>query len=179
MVTPTSPPKPATVPTIKRPPLLSMSRQAPEPAPTTATYWLADWTYLPCQLEAVLNSEIPGYFTVKTTRPIYDTRTGRHQLIPQGQRIGAKAETADLLFGNERIPTFGLSFSLPDGRRVDLGQAPIMDATGTNGLTGIVDKHVWRLVWTSVFIGGLRGGQQVLQQQLGQDGAGPVASGIT
>jgi len=33
-------------------------------------------------------------------------------------------------------------------------------------------------VWTSVFIGGLRGGQQVLQQTVGRDGAGPILGGI-
>jgi type IV secretion system protein TrbI len=158
---------------------LSISRQAQAPVLTTAVYRLDDWTYIPCQLETVLHSEIPGYFTVKTTRPVYDTRTGRHQLIPQGQRMGAKAETADLLFGNERIPTFGVSFTRADGRHVDLGKAPIMDAQGTNGLRGEIDNHVWRLVWTSVFIGGLRGGQEVLQRELGQAGAGPIASGIT
>jgi type IV secretory pathway VirB10-like protein len=116
-------------------------------------------------------------FTVKTTRPVWD-ETGQHLLIPQGQRIGAKALTADLLVGNERIPGFALSMSIPGGRTIELGEAPIMDAAGTNGLTGIVDNRMWRLVWTSIFRGGLEGGQQVLQMQLGADGAGPIATGI-
>jgi type IV secretory pathway VirB10-like protein len=128
-------------------------------------------------LENVLISEIEGMFTVRTTRPVWDA-TGTVILIPQGQRLGAKARTADLLFGNERIPGFALSLSLPNGRTVEVGDAPIMDASGTNGLTGIVDHHVWRLVWTSVFIGGLQGGQQVLQTELGVSGAGPMATGI-
>ena len=94
-------------------------------------------------------------------------RHGTYPLIPQGQRIGAKDTSSELLFGNERIPTFALSVSMPDGSAVDLGQAPIMDAAGTNGLTGKVHNHIWRLVWTSVFIGGFRAGQQVLQTELG------------
>jgi len=76
------------------------------------------------------------------------------------------------------IPTFAVSLSLPDGRSVDLGDAPIMDVTGTNGLTGEVDNHIWRLVWTSIFIGGLRGGQQALQTALSQDGTTYIVSGI-
>jgi len=146
--------------------------------PRAPLYTLAVWEYIPCVLENVVNSEIPGSFTVKITRPVLDA-TRQHVLIPQGQRVGAKAETADLLFGNERIPTFALSVSLPNGQPLELGHAPIMDAAGTNGLTGEVNNHIWRLIWTSVFIGGLQGGQQVLQQEIaGNNGAGAIAAGI-
>jgi Bacterial conjugation TrbI-like protein len=181
---PPPPPKPSPVATPKptpqprkRVPLVTLinehrDRQAHEPG----DYTLSAWTYISCTLENVLVSEIEGMFTVRTTRPVWDA-TGSVILIPQHQRIGAKAVTADLLFGNERMPTFALSTTL-QGKDVDLGQAPIMDAAGTNGLTGEVDHHVWRVVWTSFAKGGLQGGQQVLQTQLGPAGAGPIAAGI-
>jgi type IV secretory pathway VirB10-like protein len=153
------------------------AEKRPEVSLSTPLYTLAVWEYIPCVLENVLNSEIPGTFTVKITRPVLDA-TRQHVLLPQGQRVGAKADTADLLFGNERIPTFGLSVSLPNGQPLELGHAPIMDAAGTNGLTGEVNNHIWRLIWTSVFIGGLRGGQQVLQTQMGADGVAPIVAGI-
>jgi type IV secretory pathway VirB10-like protein len=143
-----------------------------------ATHVLDTWEFIPCQLETLIHSEIPGKFTVKVKRDVFDSATHQHVLVKAGQRVGAEAKTADLLFGNKRIPTFALSYNLPDGTPVDLGEAPILDATGANGLTGEVDNHVWRLVWTSVFIGGLRGGQQVLQQTVGRDGAGPIIGGI-
>jgi len=170
---------PAPPPTVKRPPMYFVAAERrSEARQTEAVYQTAPWTYIPCVLENVLHSEIEGLFTVRTTRPVWDA-TGQYQLIPQGQRIGAKDTTANLLFGNERIPAFALSVSMPDGSEVDLGNAPILDASGTNGLTGEVNNHTWRLVWTSVFIGGLQGGQQVLQTEAaGMTGAGPVAAGI-
>jgi hypothetical protein len=182
---PSAPPKPAPVVTpkpvpkpVKRAPLVTLVNDQVNKAPETAgDYTLAAWTYVSCTLENVLVSEIEGMFTVRTTRPVWDA-TGSVILIPQGQRIGAKATTAELLLGNERIPGFALSMSLPNGRPVELGEAPIMDASGTNGLTGVVDNHWWRLVWTSIFTGGLQGGQQVLQTELGNSGAGPIAAGI-
>ena len=178
---PPPPPQPATKPAskpIKRASMLYLvNEQRAREAPQEAPYTLPAWTYVDAVLEVVLISEIEGMFTVRTTRPVYD-ETGAHLLIPQGQRIGAKALTADLSFGNERIPGFALSMSVPGGKTIELGEAPIMDAAGTNGLTGIVDNHTWRLVWTSVFIGGLQGGQQVLHTQLGTDGMGPIAAGI-
>jgi type IV secretory pathway VirB10-like protein len=160
---------------------VALSRELPAPAAgTTPRYTLAPGTWIPCTLETVVNSEIPGYFTVRTNTLVYDSETHTRVLIPQNQSVVAKAESGDLLFGNERIPTFALSLALPNGQSVDLGSAPILDQQGTNGLTGQVDNHTWRLLWTSLFSGGLRGGQQVAQMQLGQTGgAGPIAAGMT
>jgi Bacterial conjugation TrbI-like protein len=173
------PPKPATVPTVKRPPVHFVTYEPKARVDEgPGTYALAPGTWIPCTLEVTLNSEIEGYFTAKTRRPVHDSATGQHLLIPQGQSIVAKDTSSALLFGHERIPTFAVSLSLPGGRSVDLGHAPIMDATGTNGLTGIVDNHIWRLVWTSIFIGGLRGGQQMIQAELAPGGAGDLAAGI-
>jgi len=145
--------------------------------PGKPLYTLPVWTYLPCTLENVLTSEIEGLFTVRLTRPVLDA-TRMQVLIPQGQRVGARSRTADLLFGNERIPTFALSASLPDGSALELGEAPMMDASGTNGLTGDVDHHTWWLVWTSLFMRGLEGGQQALQMQMAPNGLAPIAGSL-
>jgi type IV secretory pathway VirB10-like protein len=141
-------------------------------------YTLSVWEYIAATLENILVSEIPGMFTMITTRPVFDA-TRQHVLISQGTRIGAKAETADLLFGNERIAAFSLSIRLADGSAQDLGQSPIMDITGTNGLRGETDNHVFRLLWSTLAIGSLRGGQQVIQRGIGQDGMAPIAGGIS
>jgi len=169
-----TPPKPVTYR-----PMLFVQHDLKEvkTAPAVETFPLTA-AFIPYQVETTLNSEIEGLFTVKTRGYVFDSVSGQHLLIPQGQRVVAKDESASLLLGNERIPTFALSLSLPDGSLLDLGSAPIMDQSGTNGLTGKVDNHIWRLVWTSVFIGGLRGGQQMLSQELAQNGMAPIAGGI-
>jgi type IV secretory pathway VirB10-like protein len=172
--------QPTKVPQIKRAPLLAISHERKdEGIPNETDLILTPGTWIPAVLETTLNSEIEGYFTLKTRKPVYDSVTGQQVVIPQGQAIVARDTSSELLFGNERIPTFAVSLSLPGGRSVDLGDAPIMDATGTNGLTGKVNNHIWRLVWTSIFIGGLRGGQQALQAELAQDGATYIVNGIT
>ena len=176
---PAPPPKPTTVKQIKRAPLLAISHERTDEVMLHETdLILTPGTWIPGVLETTLNSEIEGYFTLKTRKPVYDSVTGQHVVIPQGQAIVARDTSSELLFGNERIPTFAVSLSLPGGRSVELGDAPIMDATGTNGLTGEVNNHIWRLVWTSVFIGGLRGGQQMLQAELAQESGAYVVTGI-
>ena len=84
------------------------------------------------------------------------------------------------LVRNERLPTISLTLALPDGRSVDLGQAPVTDQQGGAGLTGRVNNHWWQL-FGAVFIGGaLCGGMQALQIGLArQAGAGQVDAGIS
>ena len=109
---------------------------------------------------------------------VYDTATGRHLLVPQGSTILGRDHSQDLLYGNARLPTTSLTLTLPDGRSVDLGQAPVTDQQGVAGLTGRVDQHYGRL-FGAIFIGGaLRGGVQALQTALAQEaGVGQVAAG--
>ena len=97
---------------------------------------------------------------------VYDTATGRHLLVPQGSTILGHDQSSVLLYGNGRLPTISLTLALPDGRSVDLGQAPVTDQQGIAGLTGRVNQHYWRL-FGAVFIGGaLRGGMQALQLEM-------------
>ena len=151
------------------------------PKAAAAEYTLAAGaTKLPCLVEPHIVSEVQGYFTAKVSTNVYDTATGRHLLVPQGSTILAQDHSQDLLYGNERIPTTSLSLTLPGGREVDLGKAPVTDQLGIMGLTGDVNNHWWRL-FGAVFIGGaLRGGMQALQIGLAsQAGAGQVAAGIS
>jgi len=136
-------------------------------------------TKLPCIVETVVNSDVEGYFTAKVSTNIYDTATGRHLLVPQNSTILGHDQSAVLLHGNERLPTISLTLTLPDGRPVDLGQAPVIDQQGVAGLTGRVNNHYGRL-FAAVFIGGaLRGGMQALQSSIAQaGGVGQVAAGI-
>src|SRR5881296_2124734 len=62
-------------------------------------------------------------------------------------------QSSTLLYGNERLPTISLTLALPDGRSVDLGQAPVTDQQGVAGLTGRVNNHYLRLLG-AIFIGG-------------------------
>jgi type IV secretory pathway VirB10-like protein len=153
-------------------------KAAETPAPQT--YALAPGaTKIPCVVETAINSDVEGYLTAKVRTNIYDTATGHHLLIPQNATILGRDQSSALLYGNERLPTISLTLALPNGRSVDLGQAPITDQQGIAGLTGKVDQHWWRL-FGAVFIGGaLRGGMQAMQTEAaGLGPVGQVGSGI-
>jgi type IV secretion system protein VirB10 len=100
-------------------------------------------------------------------------------LVPQGSTILGYDQSSQLLYGSERMDTISLTLTLPDGRTVDLGRAPVTDQQGIAGLTGRVDQHYWRL-FGAVFIGGaLKGGMTAMQTAMtSAAGAGQVATGI-
>jgi len=160
--------------------MLHIAHEPEKKASTANTYVLAPGaTKLACQVETVINSDAGETFTAKTITPVYDTATGQHLLVPQNSTILGKYEGANLLYGNERLPSLALSLTLPNGETVDLGKAPVTNQAGTSGLVSSVDQHYWRL-FGAIFIGGvLRGGALASQQALAGVGpAGIVGQGI-
>ena len=174
-------PKPAAGPKRQHAPMLYIAHEPPKAKEDLpATYTLAPGaTKIQCQMETEMNSEVPGVFTAKITTHVYDTETGKYVLIPQGSTILGEYNSGNLLYGNTRIPTWSLSASLPDGRTVDLGNAPITDNVGIMGLTGDVDHHFWRNLAAVLIAGTLRGGAQAVQTSMAQSGpAGQVGVGM-
>jgi type IV secretory pathway VirB10-like protein len=177
--TTTQTPKPTIIPA----PLLygshDLSKEELALGPKVDEYILAPGTFLPCQVETVINSDVEGYFTAKVHSNVYDTKTGQWLLVPQGSTIVGNDQSKSLVYGNERMDTVSLTLSFPDGRHVELGRAPVTDQQGVAGLTGDVDQHYWRL-FGAVFIGGaLKGGATAMQTAMtSASGAGQVTSGI-
>jgi type IV secretory pathway VirB10-like protein len=174
--------KPA--PTPPPPSSMLFATHDPKEAPLLSTvplYTLAPGdTKIPCLVETAMNSDVPGYFISKVTTNVYDTATRRHLLVPQGSSIMGHTQSDKLIYGSERLDTVSLTLTLPDGRVVDLGKAPVTDQEGVAGLVGDVDHHFWRMLG-AVFIGGaLKGGMTALQiTAANAAGAGQVATGIT
>src|SRR6266853_1387707 len=173
------PPRPPATPA----PLLfvahDLRKEAHAAVPKVPEYVLAPSTFLPCAVETKMNSEVEGYFTAKVNQNVYDTATHTRLLVPQGSTILGHDNSSQLVYGNERMDTLSLTLTLPDGRSVDLGHAPVTDQEGVAGLTGEVDQHFWRLFGAVVVGGALRGGAQVVQLEAAPAGGiGQVAGGI-
>ena len=137
-------------------------------------------TKLPCVVEMKIDSDVPGYFTCRVSVNVYDTATRKHLLVPQGSMVLAHDNSNNLMYGSERLDTVSLTLTLPDGRSVDLGKAPVTDEAGAAGLTGEIDRHFWRLFGAVLIGGALKGGMQALQIAAADAaGAGQVATGFT
>jgi type IV secretory pathway VirB10-like protein len=182
-VTPTTPAAPPQQPrrTQARSMLFISNKVEEKKVDEPGTYLLAPGaTKIACTVETAMNSDVAdSYFTAKVRNHIYDTATGHHLLVPQGSTILGRYHSGTLLYGNERLPTTSLTLALPNGKSVDIGDAPVMDQLGRAGLVSEVNQHYWRLFSSIIVIGVLRGGQQAIATELAGAGAvGAVGSGI-
>jgi type IV secretion system protein VirB10 len=130
-------------------------------------------------LETKIISDVEGKLTGRVTTNVYDTATGRHLLVPQGSTILGDTQSSKLLYGNERLDTVTLKLTFPDGRSVDLGQAPITDQDGVSGMGGDVDQHYPRLLAAVVIQGVLKGGTTSVTVAANEAaGVGHIASSV-
>lgn len=155
-----------------------MYKQFAQPETTKATeplYTLAPGTFLPCQVVTAVNSETGSTFVAETTVPVYASPRKNHQklLVPQGSKIMGAYDGGSLVHGSDRLPTVALSLVIDGGQPLDLGQAPITDGIGQNGLVTRIDQHWWRLAKAVLIGGALRGGAQAVQ--VATAGGGPAA----
>ena len=65
-----------------------------------------------------------------------------------------------LVYGSNRMDTVSLTLTLPDGRSVDLGRAPVTDQQGVAGLTGDVNNHYCQTLWGGAHWRGAEGRHQ-------------------
>ncbi len=108
-------------------------------------YVLEAGSIIPAALLTGLRSDLPGQVTAQVTSPVYDSPTGRQQLIPQGSRLIGQYD-AEVGSGQERVLLVWNRLILPDGRLIVLERQPGADAQGFAGLQDRVDSHWGRLI---------------------------------
>lgn len=122
-------------------------------APTDAV--LQAGSVIPAALITGVRSDQPGLVTAQVTQNVYDSRTGRVLLIPQGARlIGDYA--SDVGFGQRRVLLAWNRLILPDGRSLVLERQPAADPAGYAGLEDGVDYH-WGGVLKAALVSTLLG----------------------
>ena len=153
------------------------------PRPPLSPFEVKAGSLIPAALVTGINSDLPGPVIAQVTEPVFDHRTGRVVLIPQGARLIGRYDS-QVGYGQERVLVVWTQIVFPSGRSVDLGAMVGLDAAGMSGLTGKTDRHLPVLaraigLSTLISIGGSaaqnsagrQGGQVVLQ-----DAAGGVAA---
>ncbi|PVM88844.1 TrbI/VirB10 family protein [Caulobacter endophyticus] len=162
----------------------SRGSQAPIlPRPPLSPFEVKAGALISAALITGINSDLPGPVIAQVTEPVFDHRTGRTVLIPQGTRLIGRYDS-QVGYGQERVLVMWTQMVFPSGRSVDLGGMVGLDAAGMSGLTGKTDRHLPVLaraigLSTLISIGGAaaqnsagrRDDQVVLQ-----DAAGGVAS---
>lgn len=90
-------------------------------------------TIIPGVLETAINTDLPGNVLARVTQNIYDSRTGRTLLIPQGTILLARYNSS-VSVAQKRIQIVWDTMIRPDGFELDLEGANGVDSSGMSGL---------------------------------------------
>lgn len=110
--------------------------------PAVSPYQVMAGTVIPAALITGINSDLPGVVLASVTEPVYDTKLGRHLLIPQGTRLIGEYDS-QVAFGQRRVLLVWNRLIFPDATSLTLDRLPGVDTAGNAGLEDGVDRH-WR-----------------------------------
>lgn len=105
-------------------------------------YQVMAGTVIPAALITGINSDLPGVILATVTQPVYDSKLGRHLLIPQGTRLIGEYDS-QVAFGQRRVLLVWNRLIFPDASSLTLDRLPGVDTAGNAGLEDGVDRH-WR-----------------------------------
>jgi type IV secretory pathway VirB10-like protein len=89
-------------------------------------------TILPGILETGINTDLPGNVIARVTQNIYDSRTGKNLLIPQGTTLIARYNSS-VSYAQSRVQIVWDTLIRPDGFLLELGGMNGVDRRGMSG----------------------------------------------
>jgi type IV secretion system protein VirB10 len=89
-------------------------------------------TIVPGVLETGINTDLPGDVIARVTQNVYDSRTGKHLLIPQGTLLAARYNSS-VSYAQKRVQIAWDTLIRPDGFQIDLGGMNAADRAGYSG----------------------------------------------
>ena len=102
-------------------------------------------TIIPAALITGIRSDLPGQIAAQVTEPVFDSPSGRVQLVPQGARLIGSYDS-QVAFGQSRVLLVWTRLIMPNGRSIVLERQQGADGGGYSGLEDEVDNH-----WAELF----------------------------
>lgn len=123
----------------------------------------AGWL-IPAVLESGVNSDLPGQVCARVRENVYDTRTGKYLLIPQGTKACGVYDS-QVAMGQTRILLAWSRLIFEDGSSISLQGMPAADQAGYAGFDGDVDNHYVRIFGSAIMMTVISAAAQLSQPQ--------------
>ena len=108
--------------------------------PSRSAFAVTQGTVIPAVLLSKINSDLPGPILGRVSENIFDSKTGKNLIIPQGSKLIGEYNS-NVSFGQSRAQVVWTRVIFPNTESVDLGRMPGTDKQGTSGHKGQVDQH--------------------------------------
>lgn len=135
-----------------------------QPEAPRSPYELRAGFVVPATLISGINSDLPGQIMAQVSQDVFDTATGKWQLIPQGSRLVGRY-SSDVVYGQSRVLIAWQRIVFPDGKAMDIGSMPGADSAGYAGFTDQVNNHYFRLFASAFLMSGVTAGIALSQPQ--------------
>lgn len=119
-------------------------------------------TVIPAVMLGGINSDLPGQILGQVSENVYDTKTGRHLLIPQGSRLVGTYDNA-VTMGQNRVLVVWKRVIFPDASSLDLDFMPGSDQGGYAGFRDRVNNHYGKIFGSALMLSLFSAGIQVSQ----------------
>jgi type IV secretory pathway VirB10-like protein len=134
----------------------------------------AGWV-IPAVLECGINSDLPGQICARVRENVYDTKTGKYLLIPQGSKLIGTYDN-QVAIGQERILLVWNRLIFPDGSSLTLQGMPGSNQAGYAGFDADVDNHYLKIFGSALMMSIISAGVQLSQPQQSATPNGAVST---
>lgn len=121
------------------------------PAAPPSVRVLNEGTGIPAVLMTRIDTRRAGPVSAMVNRPVYDSRTSRTVLIPEGSRL-VGSYTSEVSAGDDRLDIAFTRLVMPDGRAFNLPQFPASGGDGTIGIKGKYRSNIGRAIGPSFVV---------------------------
>ncbi|MBS0359518.1 MAG: hypothetical protein JSS53_09630 [Proteobacteria bacterium] len=125
-------------------------------------YELKAGSVIPGILITGLNSDLPGQIVGQVLSNVYDTRSGKYLLVPQGARLVGLYDSS-LNYGEVRVLVVWQRIIFPNGESLHLRGMPGVDLSGYAGFEDEVNNHYGKVLGAVMLSSVLSSGAQLSQ----------------
>lgn len=122
-------------------------------------YMVSEGTLIPTILLSEIDTSLPGPILARVSQNIWDSKTGKHLLIPQNSQLIGEYDSS-IGHGQTRAQIVWKRVIFPNQQSVNLGEMVGVDKRGTSGTAGSVDNHYDKvalgLILTTALSGSVR-----------------------
>ena len=134
-------------------------------------------TVIPAVLVTAINTDLPGNIIARVTQNIYDSRTGRNLLIPQGTLLVAQYNSS-VSYAQRRIQVAWDILIRPDGYQIELEGMNGVDARGMAGLKAVYRENWFEYVKAAGIISMFSLLNGVMAEQVARFGTDEMAAAL-
>ncbi|MBN8646415.1 MAG: hypothetical protein J0L55_00565 [Caulobacterales bacterium] len=132
--------------------------------PSLSPYELKAGSIIPAIMIGGLNSDLPGQIIAQVSENVYDTKTGKHLLIPQGSRLVGAYDNG-VTTGQSRVLVAWNRIIFPDASSLDLNMMPAADQSGYAGFNDKTNNHYGKTFGAALLMSIFSAGVQISQPQ--------------